>query len=108
MDLGDYVSRPTEFSMTTNVPEPLRSRLSTYCLVEAREGLDVLRRIVHSENPPPWVAPFREQLAEAIAKKSISARDYESLTGDDYETADEVASELRQIWSEVFGSTPPA
>lgn len=51
---------------------------------------------------------FKWHLADAILNKRFSVEEYERLTDFDFETREEVAADLAQLWGLVFGQEPIA
>lgn len=47
-------------------------------------------------------AEFKWYLADAILNKRFSIEDYERLTDLDFETREEVAADLVQLWQQLF------
>lgn len=92
------------------VPEELSRVLRTYCNIEVDDVPALSAFVTRARrNPTPenrWVELFRDQLAAAIINKSISPKQYEKLTDDEYETYEEVQNKLREIWHEVFSNEP--
>lgn len=70
---------------------------------DAEVGIDLLRAL---RNPlhPISETEFTNFLVDAILNKTISVQDYEHLTGLDFESAGEVAEDLRDLWMLTFGS----
>src|SRR5215470_16241988 len=86
------------------VPEPLRTVLVNTFNVNRfwtrwEEG-------VHSyvTRLPDKGSQFRQQLADAIVKKTISPDEYQNLTEDrNHTTNDAVADWLRELWHKLYG-----
>ena len=51
-------------------------------------------------------AAFRNDLARAITHHTISPALYEELTGEDFDTPDELEDWLREIWQNLYGDAP--
>ena len=59
----------------------------------------------------PERAPLlRRQLAEAILEQTITPAEYERLTGEDFDSQDELDEWLREFWRAIFGNEtiPPS
>lgn len=83
------------------VPDPLGHFLKTYCNVDdcsLSELSEYVRKTATSER----TLLFRAQLAEAIAKNTITPGQYEALTHEDFDTMEELNTWLCEIWKEVF------
>jgi hypothetical protein len=70
-------------------------------------GTDLLKIIRHPQGPMTE-ADFKWHLADAILNKRFSVEEYERLTDFDFETREEVAADLVQLWGLVFGQEPIA
>lgn len=49
---------------------------------------------------------FKQALARAILDRKFSPDEYERLTEMDFETRDEVVSDLMEFWRRIFGDEP--
>ncbi|MGJ7558831.1 hypothetical protein ACSFBI_33165 [Variovorax sp. RB3P1] len=67
---------------------------------------DDLRKVLASPTSPMNELEFRAQLADAIQNRRFSAEDYESLIDLDFETADEVSTDLMQLWVLMYPDQP--
>ncbi|HEX8029254.1 MAG TPA: hypothetical protein VF491_12360 [Vicinamibacterales bacterium] len=69
---------------------------------DASSGTDLLRALNH---PGHLISArdFRDSLASAIERRSFSVAEYESVTGLDCESADEVAEDLQGLWRMMDG-----
>jgi hypothetical protein len=47
-------------------------------------------------------------LAAAIEGKILTPAEYERLTGEDFDSPEDLKKWLVQLWRELFGTTPPA
>jgi hypothetical protein len=64
-------------------------------------GSDMLKIVRHPQGPMTELE-FKWHLADAILNKRFSIEDYERLTDFDFETRDEVADDLMQLWRLMF------
>lgn len=74
---------------------------------DAGSGADMLKMVRHPQGPMTE-AEFKWHLADAILNKRFSIEEYERLTDFDFETREEVAEDLAQLWRQVFGDEPIA
>jgi hypothetical protein len=84
------------------IPHPLSDFLESYCNVNAfsvRNLSDDLHTSIH----PDIAEKFRLQLFEAINEKSITPEQYELLTGEDFDTQDDLDAWLRRLWDDLYG-----
>ena len=65
-----------------------------------------LKRELFSPNFPDRATLFRRELAAAILHNTITPAEYERITGEDFDTQDELNQWLREIWRSVFGAAP--
>jgi hypothetical protein len=61
-----------------------------------------LLKIVRSPLAPITEIEFKWHLADAILNKRFSVEEYERITDLDFETCEEVAADLAQLWQQVF------
>lgn len=90
--------------------EAFRSLLSKRWFSQIRD-LDVahdVRQTIRSPHATLTEAEFKWHLADAILNKRFSIEEYERLTDFDFETREEVAEDLAQLWRLVFGDEPIA
>jgi hypothetical protein len=73
-----------------------------YCNVEAPEALSSLERMLASPDSADRAALFREQLEQAIREASISPETYEALTGEHFDSLQELQRWLRQLWEQLY------
>jgi hypothetical protein len=74
-----------------------------HCEVRGPDLTDALLRTLSNPRHPLKEEDFRQLLAQAIRERRYSVQEYEALTGLDFETADEVAQDLRQLWRQLYG-----
>jgi hypothetical protein len=84
-----------------DIPNPLADFLKSYCNVNAVSISDLTIDLRTSINPE-IAKKFRQQLADAISKKTISPEQYESLTGEDFDTQEDLNLWLQELWNELF------
>ena len=90
--------------------QPLAEFLKTYCNVDAPEALDDLKAYVASpptEEGARRVAQFRSQLAAAIVSNNVTPKQYELLTGEDFDSLSDLKEWLNELWSELFDDQSP-
>jgi hypothetical protein len=94
--------------MTTEpVPEPLRSYFKTYFHLEGGSGpewADSIRRSLATNAEQARL--FREQFARAIAKETVSLREFRHLTEMDFESPLRLNMHLRDRWEEIYRDEP--
>lgn len=88
------------------LPEPLSQVLKTYFDVELfwhsfHQGMKD-----YQKNFPAEAAEFKKQFAEAIAKNTLSPKEYQRLTNHSFKTQQELNSHLRSLWEELYGQEP--
>lgn len=84
-----------------DIPNPLADLLKSYCNVNAVSISDLTQDLRTSINPE-IAKKFRQQLADAISEKTISPEQYESLTGEDFDTQEDLNLWLQELWNELF------
>jgi hypothetical protein len=93
----------------TDIPEALRVILRDFCHMESYETHE-LRSWHHDPQLKvklrTLINTFRDQLADAIARRHITPQQFAILTADDCESNEEVVERLRKIEREVFGAGP--
>ena len=92
------------------IDQPLAEFLKTYCNVDAPKALNDLKTYV--ANPPTEegarrVDQFRSQLAAAIVSNNVTPKQYELLTGEDFDSLSDLKEWLNQLWRELFGDQSP-
>lgn len=65
-----------------------------------------LRKIIRHPQGLITEADFKRHLVDAILNKRFSVEEYERLTDLDFETREEVAADLTQLWWLTFGDEP--
>lgn len=77
------------------------------CWFSQIRDLDVghdVRQIIRSPHAALTETEFKWHLADAIVNKRFSVDEYERLTDLDFETREEVATDLTRLWGLVFGT----
>ncbi len=80
------------------VPDPLRTVLSTYCNVEA---CDVSKLCAYLSRSPEIRAQALSQLQQAIDTNALSPASYTQLTGEDFDTQEELNAWLRTLHGRI-------
>lgn len=88
--------------LNNSIPDPLGDFLQSYCNVNAPSIDDLANDLNYSINPE-IAKTFREQLAEAITQGGITPEIYEELTGEDFDTQEDLDKWLSELWAELFG-----
>ena len=86
----------------SKIPEPLKSILNDYYHGEWSEEIDALVDDVASDS---WVydaSIFKDQLRSSIKNINFSKEDYESVTGEDFDTEEELINKLKDIFIYIF------
>ena len=80
-------------------------KLEVYWLCEGRDQdtANDLRKSLSHDNSVMSLDEFKRILDEAILTKIFSVERYETLTGLDFESVDEVADDLKVLRGELFG-----
>lgn len=86
----------------------LKHILETYCHVEYfTDDWESVKRFLNHPNFPDRNAEFKKELAQAIIEHTISTKEFEKLTAEEYETQEEVDSFLiREVWQPLYGDEP--
>jgi hypothetical protein len=90
------------------VPDPLASVLERHLNVNGfvADWPQALMRELLGHKNPRQEEMFRHQLASAILSKSITPKQYEALTGEDFDTRDDLDAWLRELWKTLYGERP--
>ena len=93
----------------TKVPEPLASILRTHFDVNAftPDWPASLQRELRRPESRQREQAFRCQLANAVLHRSIKIEDYEKLTGEDFDTQDDLQRWLTNVWERLYGDADP-
>ncbi len=85
------------------VPEPLKKILESYCHVNAT-NIELLaehcKKTDWSYSEPEL---FKNQLKEVILNRSISVREYDEMTKEEFDSEDELYEWLLEVWNLVVG-----
>jgi hypothetical protein len=91
---------------THSVPKSLAHALRTYCNVNALDAIPHLRAFLRRAENEKEAALVRRQLADAILKQTLTPQQYEELTGQDFDSLEELTDWLRQLWRDLFENEP--
>lgn len=69
---------------------------------DASSGKDLLRALRHPAHPINE-QDFKSALAAAIERQTIGVKDYEGITGLDFEDTGEVVKDLKNLWTMMYG-----
>ena len=91
------------------VPNPLASVLKRHCNVNGfvKDWPQFLVEELANHNNPEHAMAFKEQLFNAIVKRSIGIEEYEKLTGEDFDSEDALVAWLRELWIILYGDFEP-
>lgn len=95
--------------MTTQpVPELLAHVLKTYCNINysTDDWYVSVKRMLNHPDFPGKAAEFRNQLAEAILHSTITPKQFEKLTDEEFDTPEELEERLRELWCELYADEP--
>lgn len=76
--------------------------LKTYCIVEA-PAVDKLKKSVQSSIESERAKIFLNQSSGAITNNSITPEQYEKVTGEAFNTQEDLNKWLKELWYNVFG-----
>lgn len=91
--------------MVEFTPDPLADFLKSYCNVNA-VSVDSLVRDLQNSIRPEVASEFRKQLAAAIKNQSMSPEQYETLTGEDFDSQEALIEWLEELWTHLYGDKP--
>lgn len=86
-----------------NLPQPMRDILRRYCNIEAPEALGSLKQMLARPELAPRAALFRDQLEQTIREAKVTPEEYEALTGEDFDSQQELLAWLRKLWGQLYG-----
>jgi hypothetical protein len=99
------IKNPEETNMS-RINEPLKTILRKYCQVECYDP-KLLREAINTCRGFPYdVELFKTQLREAIDLTLISPAEYEELTGEDFDSQEELQNWLEELWNEINSRCP--
>lgn len=84
------------------IPQPMRDILRRYLNVEA-DALSSLKRMLVRPESAQRAALLREQLEQTIREARITPEEYEALTGEDFDSQQELLTWLQQLWEQLYG-----
>jgi hypothetical protein len=82
-------------------PEPLANLLSLFCNVNATD-ISGLKRQLLKISGIKREKLFRKQLSDAILHGTITPDAYEKLTGEDFDSQDDLKNWLLSLWNELY------
>jgi len=94
--------------MVKPVPQPLADALKLYLHINAMTSNWKQKLVAQLNNPgdPTRALQFRHQLAESILHETITPKQYENLTGEDFDSQADLQVWLRKLWEELYGDQP--
>ena len=94
-------------SLTDSTGSILQYVLRLYYHVEVLLDMQELKQYISNDKFQNRNAEFKKELAEAILERHISTQKFEKLTGEDFETQEEVNEFLKtEIWQPLYGDEP--
>jgi hypothetical protein len=75
-----------------------------HCEVRDQFAASDLKSALADKRHPMDAEDFRQMLAEVIRTRRYSLKQYEAMTGLDFESVDEVADDLRELWRLMYGA----
>ena len=78
--------------------------LHWHCEARHQFAIGDLRHTLSDQRHPLSDEDFRQMLEQAIRERRYSLQEYEALTGLNFESADEVAEDLHQLWRKLYGA----
>lgn len=91
-----------------SVPEPLAHLMERQLNVNAfrKDWPELFKAELAGLTDPTAAAAFRNQLAEAILHNRMTPEQYEKLTGEDFDTPEDLNAWLRELWKLLYGEQP--
>lgn len=83
------------------IKEPLRTVLKKYCHVECYDSQLLRNAIISGQGFPYDANLFREQLREVIDTRSITTKQYEQLTEEDFDSQNDLMEWLEELWRDI-------
>lgn len=68
--------------------------------------VESLQRTLNHPNFPNRAREFKSELASAILDHTISPAQYEKLTGEDFDTPEDLEEWLREVWQKLYDGKP--
>lgn len=68
------------------------------------DWIDLLKAELFNPKFPEKAEVFRRSFAEIILREKLTPEKYELLTGEDFDTQEELNIWLRQLWQDIFGN----
>lgn len=69
------------------------------------DWIDVLKKELNNPKYPEKLSLFKKEFAEAILTEAITPERYEQITGEDFDTQEDLNVWLEKIWKNIFGAT---
>ena len=90
------------------VPNPLADILHRHCNVNAYTAnwSEALRKELFAPGKSEVEMAFRHQLRDAILYDTIGPKEYEQLTGEDFDTRQDLKKWLSLLWKEIYSNRP--
>lgn len=86
----------------------LKYILETYCHVKYfTDDWESVRKFLSHPNFPDRNREFKKQLGQAITDHTLSTKEFEKLTGEEFETQKELNEFLKtEVWKPLYGDEP--
>ncbi len=85
----------------------LKNRLETTFCVDGLVNWEMIKQSLRHPDFPNREKEFKKELVDAIKNQTINLKEFEKLTGIDYEMQDEVDEFLiNEIWKPLYGDEP--
>ena len=89
------------------IPQPLAKIFKAYLDANAYDVNALRDALATGQIPAETQRLFREQLADAIFKRTLTPQQYKALTGDnEYTTPEDLEAGLRQLWDRLYTDGP--
>lgn len=80
------------------IPDPLQTILRRYCQVESYDPAVLRHDLRNGKGFPYDEALVKQQLRQAIDRRSITPEDYAALTSEDFDSQEELQTWLENLW----------
>lgn len=70
------------------------------------DSINQLKRELFSPKFPERAQMFRREFAQVILQEKLTPVEYEQITGEDFDTQEELNIWLRELWRDIFGDIP--
>lgn len=61
-----------------------------------------LQRTLNNQNMPGRAELFKDELADMIMRNILAPKEYEELTGEDFDSPEELNQWLRTVWEKLY------